>query len=205
MATHPATHKLARSDWTQAAIDMLIANGIDAVQITRLANHLKVTRGSFYWHFTDRSELLNAVLDEWRERNGNAIKTTLNNVDSLSEAILEFFAVWVDNPRFSPALDQSIRDWAQLDKQVFENVGAEDQQRIRHISQCYQRFGFEPQEALVRARVLYFAQIGYYAMHMEEPMQDRLALLQQYYTAFTGRKLRATVTASFIKRFEGKS
>jgi AcrR family transcriptional regulator len=33
-----------------------------------LARHLKVTRGSFYWHFKDREDLLRAVLQAWRAR-----------------------------------------------------------------------------------------------------------------------------------------
>jgi AcrR family transcriptional regulator len=205
MTTHSATSKLGRSDWTDAAIHTLLSSGIDAVQITRLASQLQVSRGSFYWHFADRGELLSAILDEWRERNGRAIKTVLRDVDSLSTAVLEFFSLWVENACFSPALDQSIRDWAQLDPDVFERVRKEDQLRIRQISQCFQRFGYEASEALVRARILYFAQVGYYAMHMQEPMQSRLALLEQYYLSFTGRKLGAKVAAEFKQRFEGKS
>jgi AcrR family transcriptional regulator len=205
MTTLSATSKLGRSDWTDAAIHTLLSSGIDAVQITRLASQLQVSRGSFYWHFADRGELLTAILDEWRVRNGRAIKTVLRDVDSLSTAVLEFFSLWVDNTCFSPALDQCVRDWAQLDPAVFERVRKEDQRRIRHIDQCFQRFGYEAQEALVRARILYFAQVGYYAMHMQEPMQSRLALLEQYYLSFTGRKLSAKVATEFKQRFEGKS
>lgn len=205
MTTLYATGKLGRSDWTDAAIHTLLSSGIDAVQITRLASQLQVSRGSFYWHFADRGELLTAILDEWQARNGRAIKTVLHDVDSLSAAVLEFFSLWVDNTRFSPVLDQSIRDWAQLDPEVFECVRKEDQRRIKQINQCFQRFGYQVEEALVRARILYFAQVGYYAMHMQEPMQSRLALLEQYYLSFTGRKLSAKVATEFKQRFEGKS
>ncbi len=202
MAT-PQANRLGHSDWTGAAIHTLLVNGIDAVQITRLASQLNASRGSFYWHFADRQALLNAILDDWHQRNGNSIKTALNQVDSLSEAILEFFALWVNSDCFSPTLDQSIRDWARLDPKVFAIVTKEDQLRIQLIADCFQRFGFTKPDATVRARVLYFAQIGYYAMHMEEPMQSRLALLDQYYTSFTGRKLSAKVAARFKQRFEG--
>ena len=205
MTTLSATGKLGRGDWTDAAIHTLLSSGIDAVQITRLASQLQVSRGSFYWHFADRGELLTAILDEWQARNGRAIKTILRDVDSLSAAVLEFFSLWVDNTCFSPVLDQSIRDWAQLDPEVFECVRKEDQRRIKQINQCFQRFGYEAEEALVRARILYFAQVGYYAMHMQEPMQSRLALLEQYYLSFTGRKLSVKVATEFKQRFEDKS
>jgi glycosyltransferase involved in cell wall biosynthesis len=33
-----------------------------------LAKDLGVTKGSFYWHFRDRADLLEAMLEEWRRR-----------------------------------------------------------------------------------------------------------------------------------------
>ena len=46
--------KLDRADWIHAGFAMLAAGGIDAVRVERLAAVLKVTKGSFYWHFRDR-------------------------------------------------------------------------------------------------------------------------------------------------------
>ena len=41
-------------------------------------------------------------------------------------------------------------------------------------------------DAFVRARVLYYMQIGYYALDIREPMETRLALTPHYLEAFTG-------------------
>ena len=43
--------RLTREDWVLAALQVLLKEGIEAVQITALAQALNVTRGSFYWHF----------------------------------------------------------------------------------------------------------------------------------------------------------
>ena len=51
---------LSASDWIEIALTTLVEDGIDAVQITALARRLDVTRGSFYWHFMNREDLLNA-------------------------------------------------------------------------------------------------------------------------------------------------
>ena len=202
MTSATAARKLAASDWTEAAIQTLLSSGIDAVQITRLAGDLGVSRGSFYWHFADRAELLESLLTQWHQLNSRAIKVALSDVDSLSEAILSFFALWMDDAGFSPSLDQAIRDWARLDTAVFALVQQEDKLRISHISRCFERFGFDKREAPVRARVLYFAQIGYYAMHMQESMHERNALLEPYYTSFTGRKLSAKAARQFKQHVE---
>ncbi len=37
-----------------------------AYAIELLAKKLQVTKGSFYWHFKDRRDLVDAVLEEWK-------------------------------------------------------------------------------------------------------------------------------------------
>ena len=48
------------------------------------------------------------------------------------------------------------------------------------------RFGYGDVDALVRARVLYYMQIGYYALDLREPIEGRLKLTPHYLKAFTG-------------------
>src|ERR1043165_7845340 len=62
--------KPARLDadaWVAAAFDALAQGGVDAVRVEPLAKALGITKGSFYWHFTDRRALLDAMLGSWAE------------------------------------------------------------------------------------------------------------------------------------------
>ena len=56
--------QLARDDWLKAALNQCTA-GIDTVKVAPLAEQLGVTTGSFYWHFKNRRELLEAMLEYW--------------------------------------------------------------------------------------------------------------------------------------------
>lgn len=56
---------LDRGDWLKAARMALLQGGVEAVRVEKLARNLHVTKGSFYWHFRDREELLEALLREW--------------------------------------------------------------------------------------------------------------------------------------------
>ena len=52
---------LDEETWIEGALDLLVSGSIDTVRIEPLAKKLGVTKGSFYWHFTDRAALLEAL------------------------------------------------------------------------------------------------------------------------------------------------
>ena len=56
---------LTREDWIVAAVGALRRGGVDGVRIDVIAHELGVSRGSFYWHFRDRGELLETILSRW--------------------------------------------------------------------------------------------------------------------------------------------
>jgi hypothetical protein len=47
---------LNRQVWLDAAVEMLVELGIGSVSISRLAEKLNITRGSFYHHFSGRND-----------------------------------------------------------------------------------------------------------------------------------------------------
>ncbi|MEP5155468.1 TetR/AcrR family transcriptional regulator [Planktotalea sp.] len=193
----PSKPQLGRADWLRAAIVCFMNEGIDAVQITRLATSIGASRGSFYWHFKSRQELLDGLLNEWSAVNSQRIKEVLDEATSLDVGVLSFFAIWNDAAVFNAPLEQAVRDWARLDDKVLAAVRAEDANRVAVITQLFHRFDYDPQEAEVRARVLYFAQVGYVAMNPNEAEAERMSRLENYFLTFTGRVLSADVATSF--------
>ena len=67
------SRRLGKQEWINAGLVALAAHGADAVRVERLAETLHVTKGSFYWHFKDRNELLQALLEAWQSRATRAI------------------------------------------------------------------------------------------------------------------------------------
>ncbi len=180
---------LGRADWLAAGLRVLIEDGIDAVRITRLAEDLKVTRGSFYWHFKDREDLLDGLIEVWSRKNTAGVIHSVSDAPSLAEGILRMFDTWLDLARFDPRLDQAMRDWARRSEAVHKAVAEADEARVEAIAALYERFGHDTLEAYIRARVIYFGQVGYYTLGIEEPMTKRLSYLELYYRCFTGAEL----------------
>ncbi|MEA1672715.1 TetR/AcrR family transcriptional regulator [Nitrospirillum sp. BR 11163] len=182
----PSGPRLGREDWVLAAKKTLVARGIEAVKVDRLAKGFGVTRGSFYWHFKSRGELLQALLTYWQDTNTTALRAA---VASSTDGIAQFRAVirvWVDEKDFSPSFDTAVRDWARQAKAVAALLRKVDEERIQLLSGIFRNLGHDEAESAVRARVLYYHQVGYYALAIKESRADRLATLPYYYKILTG-------------------
>ncbi len=73
----------------------------------------------------------------------------------------------------------------------------EDEARIGSLCKFFVRFGFEMPHSLIRARVLYYSQIGFYALGVQEPLRTRLSYTEAYFEAFTGKSLDSSEAQKF--------
>jgi AcrR family transcriptional regulator len=186
---NPERNQLQRFDWLQRALEIFVEEGIDAVRITRLADDLGVTRGSFYWHFENRADLIGSLVSFWKDKNTAAIVDTMTQATSLADGIFRFFETCIDTAQFDPRLDLAIREWARRSEGIHELVDSEDEARIDALRLYFLRFDYPMPEALIRARVLYYSQIGFYALGTRESLETRLGYTDAYFEAFTGRHL----------------
>ena len=189
--------QLQRLDWLMKALEIFVAEGIDAVRITRLAQELGVTRGSFYWHFQNREDLIDALVSYWKDKNTSAITESVTTAASLAEGIFRFFETCIDAALFDPRLDLALREWARRSSAVRSMVDIEDEARIASLREFFARFGYAMPQALIRARVLYYSQIGFYALEVQESLATRLSYTEAYFECFTGQLLKPTDAENF--------
>ena len=199
-APHPDRKQLQRFDWLQQALEIFVAEGIDAVRITRLAGDLGVTRGSFYWHFANRADLIDALVRFWQDKNTAAIERSVADAQSLADGILRFFETCLDSERFDPRLDLAAREWARRSSRIRTLLDQEDAARIEALRLFYLRFDYPMPAALIRARVLYYAQIGFYALETSESLETRLAYTEAYFECFTGKQIDPRQARDFSRR-----
>ena len=60
--------RLTKSDWIDHGLRTLASDGANALKVGPMAATLKVSRGSFYWHFRDIADFRSQVLRSWQER-----------------------------------------------------------------------------------------------------------------------------------------
>src|ERR1700710_2976283 len=59
--------QLSAQDWIKQGLKTLAKSGFTELKAEPLAKAMGVSRGSFYWHFTDISAFQAAILKHWRE------------------------------------------------------------------------------------------------------------------------------------------
>ncbi|WP_071673726.1 TetR/AcrR family transcriptional regulator [Nioella nitratireducens] len=187
--------------WIDAAYEVLIDGGVEAVKVMPLAKALGLSRTSFYWHFTDREALLAAIIDRWEAKNtGNLVARCTAPAGSICAAIFNLFDCWIDEDLFDSRLDLAIRNWALTDAGLRARVNAADATRLAAMRDMFDRHGQDGRLAMIRAHTMIFTQVGYYTMQLGESITERLDRMPLYVEAFTGQAPSKAEIAEFYAR-----
>jgi len=153
------SQRLDRGAWLSEALEVLRESGIDHVKVEPLAKRLGVTKGSFYWHFKDRADLLRALPEHWAKSQTEPVIAHAQSIDGgpveKMRAVLEFLAR-EDPDRY----DNAMRAWAQFDSDVADAVAAIDTRRMAYAGELFKQAGLPAEEAAFRARLWYFYDVG---------------------------------------------
>lgn len=154
----PDAGPLDADSWVEAALTVLAANGVDAVRIEPLAKVLGVTKGSFYWHFKDRSALLAAMLATWRSRATLAIIDRLERgVSRPQDRLRELLALPRKGSRAARGADieAAMRLWGRTDPGAAATVREIDLQRIDYIKSLVVATRRHPRREAAIATLIY--------------------------------------------------
>jgi len=181
--------RTTRDDWIRVALDILISDGVDSVKVLTLADNLGCARSSFYWYFKNRADLLDSLLDRWQSTNTRAlVGSSCKPADTINFALVNVYTSWVGEKEFDTQLDFAIRDWARRSGSVRRALDISDATRIDALSGMFERFDYPKLEAEVRARILYFTQIGYDALDQQESWETRVKRGREYLFCMTGKR-----------------
>jgi AcrR family transcriptional regulator len=165
--------QLNRESWILAAFNMLYENGIEAVRIEPLAKILNVTKGSFYWHFKNRTELHDALLEYWEKEMTQSVLDAANEFHgSPRQRLINTLREIIGKERTK--YDPFVRNWARNDPKVKKVVEYIDKIRLSFLHGLFVDLGFDKQEAEIRSRLMYYYICGECTVTVKEPMAKRM-------------------------------
>jgi len=153
-----APTRISRSQWIEQGLRALAAGGPDAVRIEPLAQALGVSRGGFYWQFTDRNALLTAMLDHWEQATTEQVIERLEREGGdVAAKLRRLFALT------SPGVvqtDLAIRDWARHDPAVAERLHRVDTRRMDGLRSLFAGLSDDPDDVEARCMLCFSLLIG---------------------------------------------
>lgn len=171
---------LTSTDWIQAAFRALAADGPNAIRAEAIARDLKVSKGSFYWHFKDVPALKQQMLTHWQDKATEAIISYVEAASGPPREKLKRLvevSTGTDTSAYGGVqVEAAIRDWARYDDIARAVLKSVDQRRIAYVEGLFSDCGYEPPDCRSNALALYGGLIGLEALSVHSPI-DRHAEL----------------------------
>lgn len=168
-AQSPSGNRLTIDDWLAAGYAILAEDGIKALKIDRLCTRLKVTKGSFYWHFDGMPSYRAALVEGWRNLRDED-RRQIATVGELPprERLAQMMASLVSPRHWT--LERAMREWARTDDTVADSVRAADRRILAAVRTAFEDYGFDAGEADLRANATFAVGIGF--LHLSGPEPD---------------------------------
>jgi AcrR family transcriptional regulator len=134
----------SKNDWLDFALNVLINKGPEHLKIMPLCELKKVSKGSFYHHFSSRADFIDQLMTYWYE------KMTVDfiekaNTESSPLARLEKLDQVISSHNIEAELH--IRAWALKEPKIASHLAKIDQQRQGYLADCYVELGMEKKQA----------------------------------------------------------
>ncbi|MHA3023003.1 TetR/AcrR family transcriptional regulator [Mycobacterium sp. BMJ-28] len=174
-----SSNRLSVDDWLKAGYDILAEEGIKALKIDRLCAHLGVTKGSFYWHFTGMPSYRTALVQSWGELRDED-RRSIEEIGSLPPRDrLRHMMASLISPRHW-TLERAMREWARTDDTVAENVRAADRRVLGAVRRAFLDFGFDRDEAELRADATFAVGVGLLHLSGSAPHPRQVARSERF-------------------------
>jgi len=151
------TDRLTAQDWIDFALTTLAAEGFDALKADVLARKLGVSRGSFYWHFSDLGTFHARVIERWKQMATEGIIADLERYDSSEERLEVLVRRGFGH---DAVLEIRMRAWADHNAEVARVLSDIDRRRRAYMEQMLAEAGIAPPLAATRAQLLYWTYLG---------------------------------------------
>jgi AcrR family transcriptional regulator len=161
-----AGSRLGLEDWIQAGYSLLAEEGIKALKIDKLCDRLGVTKGSFYWHFDGMPSYRTSLIEAWAELRDED-RHAFDDMAALAprERLSQMMSSLVSPRHWT--LERAMREWARSDEAVAKSVRAADRRLLKAVRQAFIDYGFDADEAELRANATFATGIGF--LHLSGP------------------------------------
>jgi len=161
---------LTAEDWQEAALNVIAHNGVAGVAVEPLARELGVTKGSFYWHFSNRMDLVKQALMRWRSNDKKIVEEEILPIKNPKKRLLAWFKLSAEPFQTHLIYSTLLADRSHtLISKVLKEVTLE---RLSYLQGSYTELGYDTKQAKSQALLAYSVYVGF--LHMSKTLYGSL-------------------------------
>ena len=185
MGTPKSRLRLTREAWLAQALDIL-ADDPEHLRIDEIASRLGVSKGSFYWHFENRSDFVRSLAEFWRDANTQSVIDTLKQqVGTPEDRLYTLMRLLVEQK--AAQYDLAVRAWARHEPEIAPVIREVDELRLRTLRGLFADMGFEEPELSMRTRTFVIAHSFNHLLTVGLSRKEALEQLEARHAFFTRR------------------
>jgi len=161
---------LSKQDWIRAALFAMADGGTGAVAVEPLAARLGATKGSFYWHFRNREQLITDALEFWEREGTDEVIDELGPVADPVERLRRLLEIAIGYEDDDAAGQADVGLLAAAgDPAVGPVLKRVADKRLDFLECIFREIGFPGPESRQRARIAYSAFLGWFELRRVAP------------------------------------
>jgi AcrR family transcriptional regulator len=153
---------LGPQDFFDAALDLISADGFDALTIGKICSRLRITTGSFYHHFGGLSDFESSLIGHWESEHGRLLVEVAQREEDPVARLALFKQLSINLPHGAEA---AIRAWSGNHPDARASQARVDEDRVRVVQMTLLALGLEDARADQLARMSVALLVGSQQMH----------------------------------------
>ncbi len=177
---------MSREEFLERSLEAVTEKGHAKLRIHELVKQLGVTRGSFYWHFKDRDEFVQALVEHYLRWSTDQVIVEVERVGGDAARRLKTVMQFVAEGSLG-RYDNVMTSWGVQEPIVAKSFEIGIRRRIEFIRSFFVQLGFVGQE--LETRTLAF--VGYMSLIHSgddpEKRHEHLRHLDERHAVLTGK------------------
>ncbi|MBU1187818.1 MAG: TetR/AcrR family transcriptional regulator [Gammaproteobacteria bacterium] len=157
---------LSPQDWEQAALEWIAEHGVAALKVEPLARRLGITKGSFYWHFSDREQLLMQSLLRWEHLDRESVARFVEREQPPYDKLADFFR-GTSRQHLTHNIYGALLS-APRNADIAAILQRVTQYRMDFLNNEYLAMGLDAEQARLHTQLTYSAYVGFVQLQRQQ-------------------------------------
>lgn len=151
--------RITRDQWLSKGLELFAVMGAEGLRVEKLARALGVAKSGFYWHFRDREELLDRLLDHWAHEYTEVLSRNSQLLQLPPRNRLLMIMTMAFERNLSE-YDAAMQMWSKTDSRVARMVRKVNNIRLDTVRAALEELGFNGEDLEMRTRLFVGFQMG---------------------------------------------